>query len=75
MTEQQESSSMLSLPDIKPRYLRLPLPILLLLALLPGMAGGTGQQVSMIDIPVRLSLDPLIGEAEKMLPRQAGNWR
>jgi hypothetical protein len=29
----------------------------------------------MIDVPVRLSLDPLISEAEKMLPQQAGHWR
>jgi hypothetical protein len=30
---------------------------------------------SLIDIPVRLSLDPLINAAEKALPYQAGNWR
>jgi len=31
--------------------------------------------VSIIDIPVRLSLEPLINAAEKALPHQAGNWR
>jgi len=31
--------------------------------------------VSMIEIPVRLSLEPLIDAAEKALPSQAGNWR
>ena len=30
---------------------------------------------SIIDIPVRLSLAPLISAAEKTLPHQAGNWR
>jgi hypothetical protein len=31
--------------------------------------------VSMIEIPVRLSLEPLIDAAEKALPTQAGHWR
>ena len=31
--------------------------------------------VSIIEIPVRLSLDPLTRAAEKTLPQQAGNWR
>jgi len=31
--------------------------------------------VSIIEIPVRLSLDPLTKAAEKTLPQQAGNWR
>ena len=31
--------------------------------------------VSIIEIPLRLSLDPLIQAAEKALPQQAGNWR
>jgi hypothetical protein len=31
--------------------------------------------VSSIEMPVRLSLDALTESAEKMLPRQAGNWR
>ncbi len=30
--------------------------------------------VSIIEIPVRLSLDPLTKAAEKTLPQQAGNW-
>jgi len=31
--------------------------------------------VSMIEIPLRLSLEPLMQAAEKALPTQAGNWR
>jgi hypothetical protein len=31
--------------------------------------------VSIIDIPVRLSLEPLVNAAEKALPHQTGNWR
>ena len=31
--------------------------------------------VSIIEIPVRLSLEPLIDAAEKALPTQAGHWR
>ena len=31
--------------------------------------------VSMIEIPLRLHLEPLIDAAEKALPTQAGNWR
>jgi hypothetical protein len=31
--------------------------------------------VSIIEIPLRLSLEPLIDAAEKALPVQAGNWR
>jgi len=34
-----------------------------------------GLPVSFIDIPLRLSLDPLIGAADQLLPYQAGNWR
>jgi hypothetical protein len=30
--------------------------------------------ISMIEIPLRLSLDPLVSAAEKALPTQAGNW-
>jgi len=48
--------------------------------------GGTGAQSlsgiqqpesppSFIEIPLRLSLEPLIDAAEKLLPYQAGNWR
>ncbi len=33
------------------------------------------QQISTIEFPVRLSLEPLAEAAEKALPRQAGNWR
>ena len=32
-------------------------------------------QVSVIEIPLRLSLDPMIDAAEKVLPTQAGKWR
>jgi hypothetical protein len=31
--------------------------------------------ISFIDIPLRLSLEPLIDAADKLLPYQAGNWR
>jgi hypothetical protein len=31
--------------------------------------------VSFIEIPLRLSLEPLISAADKLLPYQAGNWR
>jgi hypothetical protein len=75
---------MQSLQHIHPRRLRARCPIFLLL-LLPGLVNGGAQPladiqvpvspVSIIDIPVRLSLEPLITAAEKMLPHQAGNWR
>jgi hypothetical protein len=58
---------------------------MLLLLLLPGLVNGDAQPVaytqgsaapvSSIDIPVHLSLDPLITAAEKTLPHQAGHWR
>jgi hypothetical protein len=41
-------------------------------------AAGIEQAVappSVIEIPVRLSLEPLTSAAEKALPHQAGNWR
>jgi hypothetical protein len=31
--------------------------------------------VSFLEIPLQLSLEPLIDAAEKLLPHQAGNWR
>lgn len=31
--------------------------------------------ISFIDVPLRLSLEPLIDAADRMLPNQAGNWR
>lgn len=74
-----------SLQHINQRRLRSHYVLPLLLVLLPGLANGGPQPVagiqapvspvSIIDIPVRLSLDPLISAAEKMLPQQAGNWR
>ena len=57
------------------------LPLVLLLWLTDAGAqsvAGIQQPVSApstINIPVRLSLDPLINAAEKALPYQAGNWR
>jgi len=57
------------------------LPLLLLLWLSGAGAQSTAgiQQpvtpVSIIEIPVRLSLEPLLDAAEKALPTQAGNWR
>jgi hypothetical protein len=59
--------------------------ILMLLMLLLWLTGAGAQSVtganqpispvSIIEIPVRLSLDPLTKAAEKTLPQQAGNWR
>jgi hypothetical protein len=57
------------------------LPLVLLLWLADAGAqtvAGSRQPVlpaSIIDIPVRLSLEPLVNAAEKALPHQAGNWR
>lgn len=61
------------------RYSRCLLSMLLLVAVPAGAqptAGGHQQAaaVSSIEMPVRLSLEPLIEAAEKMLPQQAGNW-
>ena len=36
---------------------------------------GTPSSVSLIELPLRLSLEPLIQAADKTLPYQAGNWR
>jgi hypothetical protein len=54
---------------------------LLLLLRLPGAGAAPdagsqqpGLPVSFIDIPLRLSLEPLIEAADRMLPYQAGNW-
>ena len=56
--------------------------LLLLLLWLPaaGAQSVAGSQspaapVSIIEIPLRLSLEPLSAAAEKALPTQAGNWR
>jgi hypothetical protein len=59
--------------------------ILLPLVLLLWMTGAGAQSlagiqqpespVSFIDIPLRLSLEPLIDAADRLLPYQAGNWR
>ena len=59
--------------------------ILLPLMLLLWLTGTSNQSaagirqpespVSFIDIPLRLSIDPLISAADRMLPYQAGNWR
>ena len=42
-----------------------------------SVAGGQqpGSPVSILDIPVQLSLDPLTRAAERTLPQQAGHWR
>jgi hypothetical protein len=65
--------------------LRLHSKILLTLVLLLWLTDAGAQSVtgiqdpvlpaSIIDIPVRLSLEPLTNAAEKALPYQAGNWR
>ena len=52
--------------------------LLSLVLLLAGVGVGAQSaiaQVSMIEFPVRLSLDPLINAADRALPQQAGNWR
>jgi Domain of unknown function (DUF4403) len=59
--------------------------ILLPLVLLFSLTGACVQSVagiqqplppvSFIDLPLRLSLEPLISAADRMLPYQAGNWR
>jgi hypothetical protein len=73
------SHRQINLPD--PRS---PGSVLLLLVLLLGQGSAaqpevglheTGVPVSFIDIPLRLSLEPLIGAADQLLPYQAGNWR
>jgi hypothetical protein len=57
------------------------LPVVLLLWLTgadaPSAAGIQQPEspVSFIDIPLRLSLEPLISAADTLLPYQAGNWR
>jgi hypothetical protein len=67
------------------RRLRLHGKILLPLVLLLWLADAVTRSIagiqdpvlpaSIIDIPVRLSLEPLTNAAEKTLPYQAGNWR
>jgi hypothetical protein len=49
--------------------------LLLMLLLLATGAQSATTPLSMIEIPMRLSLDPLASAAEKALPQQAGNWR
>jgi hypothetical protein len=71
--------------DAEVRYLRPDSKRLLSLVLLfwltgtgaPTVAGMQQPElpVSFIEIPLRLSLEPLIDAAEKLLPYQAGNWR
>jgi hypothetical protein len=71
--------------DAEVRYLRLVSKRLLSLVLLLWLTGAGAQSVagmqqpespvSFIDIPLRLSLEPLISAADKLLPYQAGNWR
>jgi Domain of unknown function (DUF4403) len=57
------------------------LPLVLLLWLsgagVPSVAGNQQPEspVSFVDIPLRLSLEPLIDAADRLLPYQAGNWR
>jgi hypothetical protein len=71
--------------DAEVRVLRPVSKRLLLLVLLFWLTGAGAQSVagvqqpvlpvSFIEIPLRLSLEPLIDAAEKLLPYQAGNWR
>ena len=59
--------------------IHLPLVLFLWLAGICASTNAGNQQpgspVSILEIPVRLSLDPLTKAAEKALPQQAGNWR
>jgi hypothetical protein len=61
------------------RKVRLPLMLLLCLTAASAQSETGVKQpaspVSVIEIPVRLSLDPLAKAAEKTLPQQAGNWK
>jgi len=62
------------------RYLHCMLLMLVLVSASADARPTAGTQVqpapvSGIEMPVRLSLDPLAEAAEKMLPDQAGNWR
>jgi Domain of unknown function (DUF4403) len=66
--------------DLRPVSKRLLSLVLLLWLTGAGAPSVAGMQqpespVSFIDIPLRLSLEPLISAAEKLLPHQAGNWR
>ncbi len=57
----------------------LPVVLLLWLTAAGAQAESGGSQsiasLSVIEIPLRLSLDPLVSAADKTLPQQAGNWR
>ena len=82
---QSSSSSMPPYQHINIRRLRLYRTLLLPLLLLLGLPAAGAQPVagskqpipavSIIEIPVQLSLDPLTRAAEKTLPLQAGHWR
>ena len=75
---------MRSLLQFNLRCLRIDRKILLLLVSMLWLTEVGAQSIvgihktllpaSIIDIPVRLSLEPLINAAEKALPYQAGNW-
>jgi hypothetical protein len=41
----------------------------------PGLAAALRPAPSAVEIPVRISLEPLFRAAEQDMPRQAGNWR
>ena len=65
------------LRPVSKRLLSLVLLLWLTGAGAPSVAGMQQPEspVSFIDIPLRLSLEPLISAADKLLPHQAGNWR
>ncbi|MEN8130487.1 MAG: DUF4403 family protein [Pseudomonadota bacterium] len=62
-------------------YGKILLPVVLLLWLTDAGAQSVARiqppvlPASIIDIPVRLPLEPLVDAAERALPYQAGNWR
>jgi hypothetical protein len=65
------------LRPVSKRLLSLVLLLWLTAAGAPSVAGMQQPElpVSFIDVPLRLSLEPLIRAADKLLPYQAGNWR
>jgi len=65
------------MPPVQNTKLSLLLLLWLTAASVQSVAWGQqpGSPVSIIEIPVQLSLDPLTRAAERTLPQQAGHWR
>lgn len=60
-----------------PTVCRIPMWLLLLLSLLsPGLASAAAaSSASIIELPLRFSLEELSRQAERQVPLEAGNWR